>query len=293
MINFKNNFKKIFYIFFCLPAMSFASDFSFSFPGFVNGYVENQNGEKAGIFDLDIWEEIEGYDLYLSTENGSRITLNEIEDGNYKIFLQAYEEIGEYETSILFVNDLGDVNYYSQNHYLKTGRNIDLLNFSIENGELVLGKEFSPVDGVKIDYRSGQEFLLWNEVAGAIAYDIFKKMPGEEIQNLYSISGTETQLMVTTPKSSEFYISAVFSRESGVKEKSVLHYGSLGTYAPGKDDDEDSISDYWEDVIGTDKNNPDSDGDGVGDLEEILGGTDPTVADVWEEIVLFFKRLFS
>jgi len=43
----------------------------------------------------------------------------------------------------------------------------------------------------------------------------------------------------------------------------------------GADADEDSLSDIFEDAVGTDKNTPDSDNDGFSDFEEISQGYDP------------------
>ena len=46
------------------------------------------------------------------------------------------------------------------------------------------------------------------------------------------------------------------------------------------DSDNDGLSDYYEDILGTDKNNPDTDGDGIPDGYEFFYlGTDPTKAD--------------
>lgn len=42
------------------------------------------------------------------------------------------------------------------------------------------------------------------------------------------------------------------------------------------DSDGDGLADVWEQVIGTDPDNPDTDGDGVSDGQEVEDGTDPT-----------------
>lgn len=52
------------------------------------------------------------------------------------------------------------------------------------------------------------------------------------------------------------------------------HFGNLDETAAG-DPDGDGLSNFAEQVEGTDPNNPDSDGDGVNDGQEVAAGTDP------------------
>ena len=45
------------------------------------------------------------------------------------------------------------------------------------------------------------------------------------------------------------------------------------------DTDSDLVPDYYEEILGTDKNNPDTDEDGFSDYIEVMYGLDPLTDD--------------
>lgn len=73
-------------------------------------------------------------------------------------------------------------------------------------------------------------------------------------------------------KAENFKLTAVVIGESVLEKEPVIDYEL--------DTDEDGLPDYYEDILGTDKNKADTDGDGLSDGYEVLYlGTDPMKAD--------------
>ena len=73
-------------------------------------------------------------------------------------------------------------------------------------------------------------------------------------------------------KAENFQLTAMVIGESVLEKEPVIDYEL--------DTDEDGLPDYYEDILGTDKNKADTDGDGLSDGYEVLYlGTDPLKAD--------------
>lgn len=73
-------------------------------------------------------------------------------------------------------------------------------------------------------------------------------------------------------KAENFQLTAVVIGESVLEKEPVIDYEL--------DTDEDGLPDYYEDILGTDKNKADTDGDGLSDGYEVLHlGTDPLKSD--------------
>lgn len=71
-----------------------------------------------------------------------------------------------------------------------------------------------------------------------------------------------------------------FSLTAVVVGESTLKYPDFDDIDYELDSDSDGLPDYYEDILGTDKNNPDTDGDGLTDGYEVFYlGTDPLKAD--------------
>ncbi len=107
--------------------------------------------------------------------------------------------------------------------------------------------------------------------------------PGEAAS--FGITGTKN--IEDDVEISNIFLTAVIVGESAL-EKAPDEGGNDGDEGDNGDDDidyeldtdEDGLPDYYEDIIGTDKNNPDTDGDGLSDGYEVLySGTDPLKPD--------------
>lgn len=87
-----------------------------------------------------------------------------------------------------------------------------------------------------------------------------------------SFGFTANKSATENAKAENFQLTAVVIGESVLEKEPVIDYEL--------DTDEDGLPDYYEEIIGTDKNKADTDGDGLSDGYEILYlGTDPLKAD--------------
>lgn len=87
-----------------------------------------------------------------------------------------------------------------------------------------------------------------------------------------SFGFTANKSATENAKAENFQLTAVVIGESVLEKEPVIDYEL--------DTDEDGLPDYYEGIIGTDKNKADTDGDGLSDGYEILYlGTDPLKAD--------------
>jgi hypothetical protein len=85
------------------------------------------------------------------------------------------------------------------------------------------------------------------------------------------------------------YYYSIFSLDNN---NNYILSGSVSV-TTSKDTDGDGISDVYENLIGTNPDNPDSDGDGISDGAEIAAGTDPLNSDNTAPVISSFVRTSS
>ena len=263
---------KILVFFLIFPAVLFAQNNIFNFSAFNNTNIilQNSHGQKVGYDGNDIFEEIKNSEVFLNGDFQG-IKINNLDNGQY--FVNLHNKNSKYEKTVLsFMSDRQNVNRRAYFFLNKNNR----INFKIENGKLILGKNYSIVKKLRLNKVEWK--LSW-ESDNVTKYRLYGRKENEKTYTyIAETNNKEYTLTGDEKKYKEYVVTKIFS-SSPYKESGIFP-NVLGAVVSIDDIDEDGIADEWEDIMGTDKTKKDTDGDGIDDVDEILeSGSYPTNGD--------------
>lgn len=268
------NFFTIFISIFLLPIFAFAASSNvFSFSTYNNSIfvLLDSSGNKVGYDGVDISEEIDDSEVFLNGDFLS-IKIDDIENGDYKINLENSNTI--YEKTVLAFNSQ-EQNINQRVYFFLDKKN--QIKFKVTGGKMELGANYSLVKHLRL--KKNPEWKISWEDDNVDNFKIYGRKDGENnFKYITDVNAKEYVLTGAQKDYKEYAVTKIFDN-SPHTESGILP-NVLGAVVFIDDADEDGISDSWENVLGTDKDNADTDGDGIEDTDEILEtNTDPKDAD--------------
>lgn len=149
---------------------------------------------------------------------------------------------------------------------------------------------FSVVSNITVGFELSQENVFLGEVLwanGTALYDGNESTPVETSTVTLRLEGTALQTTESTDSEGILSISfqapdaqGIYRVNISVSNKTLSGYAltNLTVSEPG-DTDGDGLDDNYENLIGTDPEDPDSDGDELNDYEEVFDGDDGYITD--------------
>jgi hypothetical protein len=113
-------------------------------------------------------------------------------------------------------------------------------------------------------------------------YELVELTVAEGYDTVYIFGGGGEPSILEPGEPYLFTIDNTTYSQAGVIDLTLYNIDQIVPFAPGSDADGDLLTNYWEDVYGSDPGDADTDGDGYSDGEEVAAGTDPLDPDTPE-----------
>jgi len=232
----------------------------------------NVGGEVYNLWNSKVYDSSEEYTIIKN--NGYNYEIEPGQSANYGYIVKGEETVIP-----------EDIELCSRRIHVKSGYEIDF-NVTSDwytgfNGEIsITNVSDEPIEAWTLSFDSNFDINnIWNAkllTSENRSYEVANQLWTTPIKAGESASfGFSAEKSATENANAEnFVLTAV------VVGRSALEYPDFDDIDYELDSDSDGLPDYYEDILGTDKNNPDTDGDGLTDGYEVFYlGTDPLKAD--------------